>query len=110
MRGIKTVCFYILGFVSDTNKSMKKTMEYACSLNSSVAQFGIMTPYPGTRLFEQLEDRLLTRDWSAYNTYTPVVRLDNLSSEEVIKAKRIAYQRYYLRPAWMTKRLPNLLF
>lgn len=107
--GIKTVCFYILGFISDTPETMRRTVDYACQLNSTMAQFGIMTPYPGTRLFDQVEDRILTRDWSLYNTYNAVVRLDHLSPEQVLAAKQGAYRRYFLRPAWWTKRLPRLL-
>ncbi|MGE4158921.1 MAG: radical SAM protein [Planctomycetota bacterium] len=107
--GIKVVCFYILGFVSDTVETMEKTIDYACRLNSSVAQFGIMTPYPGTRLFDQVQDRLLTRDWTQYNTYNTVVRLDHVSSQQVLEAKKRAYRRYYLRAGWIGKRVPKLL-
>lgn len=108
--GMKVVCFYILGFISDTEKTMQNTIDYACSLNSSMAQFGVMTPYPGTRLYDQVEDRILTKDWSKYNTYTPVLRLDHLSAEQVLEAKKNAYKQYFLRPSWLSQRLPKLLF
>jgi len=107
--GIKTVCFFILGFISDTEETMAKTIDYACTLNSTVAQFGIMTPYPGTRLYEQVEDRILTRDWKLYNTYNTGVRLDHLTSEQVLAAKRRAYRHYFMRPSWVFRRLPKLL-
>jgi len=108
--GMKTVCFYIFGFVSDTETSMQDTIDYACQLNSSMAQFGIMTPYPGTRLYEQLEDRVTTKDWTKYTTYTPVVNLDHLSAQQVLAAKRRAYRQYFMRPSWIISRLPKLLF
>ena len=108
--GMKTVCFYILGFISDTEESMQRTIDYATKLNSSMAQFGIMTPYPGTRLFEQIEDRVVTRDWKKYTTYNPVVRLDHLTPEQVKKAKSKAYRQYFMRPSWVLKRLPKMLF
>jgi len=39
------------------------------------ATFNILTPFPGTRLYQRLEaeGRILTRDWSKYNGRTDVV-------------------------------------
>jgi len=41
-----------------------------------VVYFSILTPYPGTRLFQRLqsEGRLLTTDWTLYDTGHVVYR------------------------------------
>ena len=60
-RGIVTAAFYVLGFLQDDWNSIAATIDYATDLGSTFAQFKILTPYPGTPMFKQLEP-LLTRD------------------------------------------------
>ena len=101
--GIKVAAFYILGYLQDTIQTMTRTIEYAKHLNASFAQFDVMTPYPGTKFFDEIEGRIIDRDWKKYTTHHPVVKLDHLSSEEVLAFKNRAYREYYLRPAWILK-------
>ena len=49
--GLKTIGMFILAQPMDTFDTCMETIMYACSLNLSVAQFSIFTPYPGTFLF-----------------------------------------------------------
>jgi len=104
-RGIGVVAFYILGLPSDTEESISATIEYAMELNTVGAQFTIATPYPGTGFFESAsaEGRLLTEDWDRYDIYTPVLRHDRLSSEDMLRLKSRAYHQYYFRSAWAGK-------
>ncbi len=101
--GVRVAGFFILGFVQDTLETMQRTINYAKFLNPFLAQFDIMTPYPGTRFFKEIEPRLLTRDWTRYTTYHPVVKLDHISSEDVLRFKDKAYREFYFRPAWWMK-------
>ncbi len=45
----------------------------------------ILTPFPGTPLFQKLdaEGRILTKDWSRYDSYTCVYRPKNLTPERL---------------------------
>jgi anaerobic magnesium-protoporphyrin IX monomethyl ester cyclase len=101
--GIKVFGFYILGFLQDTPKTMQSTIDYAKRLNTYMAQFDVMTPYPGTKYYDTVQDRLVTQDWKQYTTYRPVLRLDHSSSEEVLYFKRKAYREYYCRWSWLLK-------
>jgi len=103
-RGVKTVGFYIVGFPDDTEESISKTVAYAARVNTTIAQFTILTPYPGTGYFDGIEDQLVTREWSKFNAYTPVVHMKNLSPEKIVELKDRAFLKYYLRPEWMLKR------
>ena len=78
-------------------------IKYAKKVNSLAAQFCVMTPFPGTKLYEDLKDRIITTNWADFTEYNPTLRLDNLSSSEVIKYRDLAYKKYYMRPAWLTK-------
>ncbi|MDP3920116.1 MAG: radical SAM protein [Candidatus Omnitrophota bacterium] len=101
--GIDVIGFYILGFVADTQKSMRRTIDYAKHLNTPLAQFDVMTPYPGTKFYDEMRDRILSHNWKEYTTHHPVVRLDNVSHEEVLDFKNRAYREYYFRSSWMLK-------
>ena len=39
---------YILGFPTDTDETINKTINYSKKLNTTYAQFSVWTPYPGT--------------------------------------------------------------
>jgi radical SAM superfamily enzyme YgiQ (UPF0313 family) len=108
--GIKIAAFYILGFIHDTPESMRKTIEYAKYLNAPFAQFDVMTPYPGTKFFEEMKDRVVDFDWKKYTTHYPVVKLDYVTREQVLNYKNRAYREYYFRPSWFVKNGLKLLF
>ncbi len=108
--GIHIIAFYILGFIHDTPQSMEKTIAYAKHLNTPLAQFDVMTPYPGTKFFDQIKDRIVDTDWKKYTTHYPVVRLDHVSPKQVLSFKNKAYRDYYFRPSWMLKNGFKVLF
>jgi anaerobic magnesium-protoporphyrin IX monomethyl ester cyclase len=101
--GIRVQAFYILGLVGDTEQSMENTIQYSRFLNTFSAQFGILTPFPGTKSAERLTDRITTFDYSKYTEYDPVVRLDDVTPEQILKKKNRAFNGYYFRPSWMIK-------
>jgi anaerobic magnesium-protoporphyrin IX monomethyl ester cyclase len=104
-RGIMTAAFYVLGFLQDDWNSIAATIEYATDVGSTFAQFKILTPYPGTPMFRQLEPLLTETDWEKYDGYTPTFRHPNLSEIELRFLLGAAYKRFYMRPSY----LANLL-
>ena len=107
--GIRVQAFYILGLVGDNDRSIRNTIRYSRRLNTFTAQFGILTPFPGTKSAESLHDRISTHDYSRYTEYDPVVRLDGISPDEISRLKDRAFGGYYMRPAWLRKHGPGLL-
>jgi anaerobic magnesium-protoporphyrin IX monomethyl ester cyclase len=77
---------------------MKETIDFAKRLDPCRAQFSILTPYPGTRLYESVKDRLLTRDWRFYNGGYPTIKLDNVSPREMRKLIFKSYYSFYRQP------------
>lgn len=61
-RGIATAAQYVIGFVQDDWSSVAATIDYAIELGSTFAQFKLLTPYPGTPLWKQLEPTVYERD------------------------------------------------
>ena len=104
--GISVYASFILGGLHDTKKSINETVQYARKLNPETCQFSVLTPYPGTRLFEDLraKDLLLTYDWNYYDGIHSVIKLENLDPQEMPKMAVKAYRKVYFR--W--KNIPNL--
>jgi radical SAM superfamily enzyme YgiQ (UPF0313 family) len=98
-KGVRINAFYMLGLVGDTRESMEDTIKYAHSLNTTGAQFCTMTPFPGTELYDRLEDKLMTKDFTQFNEYQPVVDIKTATPDEVIEAASKSY-RYYIRSDW----------
>lgn len=101
--GIRVTAFYILGLPDDTVKSINNTINYAKKLNTHVAQFFINTPFPGTVFYEQVKERIIQKDWSRFDCYTPILRHKNLSVEELSTLKEKAFLSYYFRFSYLLK-------
>jgi len=100
-KGIVTAAFYVLGFLQDDWGSIAATIDYAIDLGSTFAQFKILTPYPGTPMFKQLEPRLTEPDWEKYDGYTPTFDHPNLKADELRFLLGAAYKRFYMRPSYL---------
>lgn len=100
--GIKIHLTFTFGIYGETKDTIQKTIDYALSSEPDSVQFSILTPFPGTRLFEEFDrqGRILTKDWSKYDGhYRCVFQPDNLSPQDLERAKEFAYRLWgeYLR-------------
>ena len=71
--GIQVNGCFVLGFDHDRKDVFERTAEWIEENRLECATFHILTPYPGTPLFRQMESegRLLHRDWSRTTRRTP---------------------------------------
>jgi anaerobic magnesium-protoporphyrin IX monomethyl ester cyclase len=98
---------FILGAPDETAKMMKQTIKFARQLDPRRAQFSVLTPYPGSQLYRDVEGRLLTRDWDSYNGMHPTIRLNHVSSLGMRRIQVAAYSTFYGRPS---KAVENLSY
>lgn len=89
---------FIIGEIHETKDMVMDTIEYARELNPEAVQFTILTPYPGTKLFENIKDRIITYDWDLFDCIHSVVRLDYLKPKEIQSLLKKAYISFYLSP------------
>src|SRR6202162_5617989 len=82
-KGTVTAAFYVFGSLQDDWTSIAATIDYATDLGSTFAQFKMLTPYPGTPMFKQIEPLLTARDWAKYDGYTPTFKHPNLTDREL---------------------------
>ena len=76
---------FVLGFDHDTLDSFDHTLQAAFDYNIDAAEFNVLTPFPITRLYRQLDkqDRILTKDWSLYDLQHAVFQPQQMSPEEL---------------------------
>jgi radical SAM superfamily enzyme YgiQ (UPF0313 family) len=68
--GILTMASLIFGLDSDTEATFEQGLEFLTRSKAAFFQSCVVTPYPGTPVFEKLlsEGRILTDDWSKFDT------------------------------------------
>jgi radical SAM superfamily enzyme YgiQ (UPF0313 family) len=103
--GIVTAAFYVFGFLEDTWESIGATIEYAAELGSTVAQFKILTPYPGTPLYKRLEPLIVETDYERFDGFTPTFRHPHLTADQLTFLLGAAYTRFYMRPSYLANYL-----
>jgi len=103
--GIVTAAFYVLGFTEDTRDSIRATIDYSLELGSTVAQFKVLTPYPGTPLFKRMVPLIDEPDWEEFDGFTPTFKHPNLTDAELRFLLGSAYTRFYMRPSFVANYL-----
>ena len=96
-QGVCVVGNFMLGFDEDDADVIAKTIRASLKINMDIAYFHIVTPLPGTRLFDELarEDRITTRDWSKYDSAHVVFTPRLMSPHELQAGWWQAYRHYY---------------
>lgn len=83
--GIQVNGSFVLGFDHDRPDVFARTAQWVEENRLECATFHILTPYPGTPLFRQMqaEGRLLHTDWSRYDTGHVVFRPRHMTPEQL---------------------------
>ena len=100
--GIAVQAGIVFGFDNDTQAIFGETLDFLEAAGVQNSTFNILTPFPGTRLYQRLEaeGRILTRDWSKYNGRADVVfRPRQMSPEELLAGYQYANRRFYSWPS-----------
>jgi len=103
--GIETWGAFMIGEPGETKGDIEATLDYAKYLNPGVGQFSILTPYPGTEIWDEFQNRIISRDWDRYDAMHAVFRGDHVAPEEVEALCRIAYRSFYLQPKRIVREL-----
>ena len=98
--GIGVHGFFIFGLDGDDTGSFKRTVQFAQKVRLESAQFDILTPYPGTEIFESLdkEGRIFNKDWSQYG-HDLMFEPKSLSREILQEGRTWAWREFYSLPS-----------
>jgi anaerobic magnesium-protoporphyrin IX monomethyl ester cyclase len=75
---VKVWCNFILGHPHETRENMSDTVRFISHLNPDRLSVSIMTPYPGTPIYEMARKgkggyRLLADDWKSFDKYSGAI-------------------------------------
>jgi len=108
--GIQVNGSFVFGFDHDGPDVFAHTVDWIEANRLECATFHILTPYPGTPLFRQLEreGRLLHRNWELYDTAHVVFRPRRMTPEQLYEGYARAYASLFShRSIW--RRRPERL-
>ncbi len=108
--GLEVFGFFMIGLDGETEQSMQHTIDFATSLDLDFAKISIMSPLPGTPIFNEYKAKgyIKNVDWNKFNYYVPPEELydhPNLSWDVINKYYRLFYRRFYFRPRFIMKRI-----
>ena len=70
-----------------------------------MAQFKILTPYPGTPLCKRMQPAITETDWERFDGFTPTFTHPSLTHAELRSCSGSAYTQFYMRPSFLTNYL-----
>ena len=88
---------FIIGERKDTAKSIAELREFANELDPDLVIFGILTPFPGTELFEEAKRNgwIEDQNWSNYDMIHAVMPTETLSRKQVQEELYKCYSSFY---------------
>jgi radical SAM superfamily enzyme YgiQ (UPF0313 family) len=95
--GIDTLCFFLLGYPTETEEEMRETIRFAKEINPTFASFHRISPYHGTPLYDGLNGDAR----GLFPTFAGTPE----QQEKVDALVKQALWEYYLRPRYIASRL-----
>jgi radical SAM superfamily enzyme YgiQ (UPF0313 family) len=95
--GVMINASFVFGMDEDDASIFDRTVDWAIRHGLETATFHILTPYPGTRLWRNLESqgRLLHRKWDLYDTRHAVFLPYKMSTVDLESGYWKAYRDFY---------------
>lgn len=94
---IQVIASYILGAPNETVRQMIRTIRFAQSLDTTAAQFTLLTPFPGTQLYEEVESQIYNKDWSKYDSLHILFKRKRVATPFLHLLMLLAYTLFYFR-------------
>lgn len=88
---------FVFGLDHDDKDVFKRTVDWGVENAITTSTYHILTPYPGTRLFDNMSQtgRILSRNWDLYDTRHVVYQTVRLSAEDLKAGYEWAYKEFY---------------
>lgn len=105
-KNISVLGTFMLGLEGDTRESLRQLPDLIEDAKIDVPRFAILTPYPNTPMFRDFEEqgRIMTKDWSKYDSIHCVFQPANMTAREL----ESAFMRVW-RDCYSAKRIAQRL-
>ncbi len=88
---------FIIGHSSDDSQSIQALREYADFLDPDIASFFVLTPFPGTEIYDKAREKGLLEEtnWANYDMVHAIMSTNHLSREEVQRELYECYNQFF---------------
>jgi radical SAM superfamily enzyme YgiQ (UPF0313 family) len=108
--GLEVRVCMIIGNPGDTEEIINNNIDLVKQLDPDYLSNAILTPFPGHAIYNWAikENRIMSYDWDLYYGATPLVKIDNLSPEDIKRLYRKMTFEVYFRPRLILKKLLSI--
>jgi len=105
--GIDIIGSFVFGLDPAQPDVFRQTVAFVERVKLGMAQFPVLTPFPGTPVYDQLkkEGRITSFDWSLYDMRNVVYQPRNMTAAELLQGRRYASRRFYSLPSILRRTL-----
>ena len=95
--GVMVNASFVYGMDSDDETVFSRTVEWAINQGVETATFHILTPYPGTLLYDRMvaQKRMIVDNWDLYDTRHVVYRPAQMTSDTLEAGYWRSYREFY---------------
>jgi radical SAM superfamily enzyme YgiQ (UPF0313 family) len=88
---------FVFGMDDDDKDVFKRTVDWGVKNGLTTSTYHVLTPYPGTGLFKDMErqGRILTKNWDLYDTRKVVFQTIGMTADELEDGYWWAYKEFY---------------
>lgn len=112
--GIQAHASFMFGNIGETKETIKKTIDFAKSLDLDNATFFITCPVPGSDLYYYAKSKGFVTEntpWEMFAPLTdaaPIPVQKNLNQNDLIYWQKRAFREFYLRPKYIFRKLKQI--
>jgi radical SAM superfamily enzyme YgiQ (UPF0313 family) len=109
--GITTVAHFIFGAPMESKKTVKESVDFAIKLDADYVAFNLLTPFPGTELYKDLQKRgmIHAKESSLFDQSKKAgLKTYNMTPRQLEQAMKKAYKTYYFRPRYVLRKISKL--
>jgi radical SAM superfamily enzyme YgiQ (UPF0313 family) len=98
--GLEVTGHVVVGFPGETEETMQQTIDFARFIGLDYAQFYCAVAFPGSALYQHCKENgwMDEADWKYFEQNYSVIRTDDLTPEQIMKARDRAFRQFYTQP------------
>ncbi len=104
--GLKVTTPFLLGIPGETAEDIEQTVDFAIELDPDLANFHMLTPFPGTDLYDHSREYgTLSDDLRDYTYQGAAFVPHTMTRNELLTRRRLAFRRFYSRPSFILRKI-----
>lgn len=104
--GLKVYTPFIIGIPGETYEEALQTIDFAIELDPHYANFHSMTPFPGTELYENIDEYgTMSMDTDDYTFEGAAFVPFTMTREQIDELRTLAFRKFYSRPKFIVRRM-----